>query len=132
LLPIHYFLVTFTLPSELRPVARSNQKAIYNLLFQSSAAALQKLAKDPRFVGGDIGMMGGLHTWKRDMSYHPHVHYIVAGGGLSADRSQWLSSGKKFFVPVQSLSVIFRAKFRDALKKTDLFDDVPHCVWEND
>jgi Putative transposase/Transposase zinc-binding domain len=132
LLPIHYFLVTFTLPSELRPVARSNQKAIYNLLFQSSAAALQKLAKDPRFVGGDIGMMGGLHTWKRDMSYHPHVHYIVAGGGLSADRSQWHSSGKKFFVPVQSLSVIFRAKFRDALKKTDLFDDVPHCVWEND
>jgi hypothetical protein len=113
-------------------VARSNQKAIYNLLFQSSAAALQKLAKDPRFVGGDIGMMGGLHTWKRDMSYHPHVHYIVPGGGLSADRSQWLSSGMKFFVPVQSLSVIFRAKFRDALKKTDLFDDVPHCVWEND
>jgi hypothetical protein len=132
LLPIHYFLVTFTLPSELRPVARSNQKAIYNLLFQSSAAALQKLAKDPRFVGGDIGMMGGLHTWKRDMSYHPHVHYIVPGGGLSPDRSQWLSSGMKFFVPVQSLSVIFRAKFRDALKKTDLFDDVPHCVWEND
>ncbi len=59
LLPIHYFLVTFTLPSELRPVARSNQKAIYNLLFQSSAAALQKLAKDPRFLGGDIGMMVG-------------------------------------------------------------------------
>lgn len=93
---------------------------------------MQKLAKDPRFVGGDIGMMGGLHTWKRDMSYHPHVHYIAAGGGLSADRSQWLSCKKKFFVPVQSLSVIFRAKFRDALKKTDLFDEVPHCVWEND
>jgi hypothetical protein len=132
LLPTHYFLVTFTLPSELRPVARSNQKVIYNELFQSSAAALQKLAKDPRFVGGDIGMMGGLHTWTRDMRYHPHVHYIVPGGGLSPDRSQWLSSKKKFFVPVEALSEIFRAKFRDTLKKTELFDDVPSSVWEKD
>jgi hypothetical protein len=67
LLPTHYFLVTFTLPSELRAISRSNQKVIYDLLFKSSAAALQKLAKDPRFVGGDIGMMGGLHTWQRDI-----------------------------------------------------------------
>jgi len=132
LLPTRYFLVTFTLPSELRTVARSNQKVIYNLLFQSSSAALQKLAKDPRFLGGDIGMMGGLHTWTRDMSYHPHVHYIVPGGALSPDRSQWLSSRKKFFVPVKALSVIFCAKFRDALKKMDLFHDVPASVWKND
>jgi uncharacterized protein (UPF0212 family) len=132
LLPTHYFLVTFTLPSELRRAARSNQKVIYNQLFQSSAAALQKLAKDPRFVGGDIGMMGGLHTWKRDMSYHPHVHFIVPGGGLSPDRSQWLASGTKFFIPVKALSSIFRAKFRDALKKTDLFDSVPPNVWRKD
>jgi len=132
LLPTHYFLVTFTLLSELRPIARSNQKVIYNQLFQSSAAALQKLAKDPRFVGGDIGMMGGLHTWKRDMGYHPHVHFIVPGGGLSPDRSQWLPSGTKFFIPVEALSLIFRAKFRDALKKTDLFDYVPTSVWKKD
>lgn len=124
-MPTHYFLVTFTLPCELRPVARSNQKTVYNLLFTSSAAALQKLTKDSRFVGGDIGMMGGLHTWQRDLGYHPHVHLIVPGGGLSPDRSQWLPSGSEFFVPVQALSPIFRAKFRDALKKTDLFDAVP-------
>ena len=132
LLPTHYFLLTFTLPSELRPVARSKQKVVYDLLFKSAATALQKLAKDPRFVGGDIGMMGGLHTWQRDMGYHPHVHFIVPGGGLSPDRSQWLPSKADFFVPVEALSPIFRAKFRDALKKTDLFDSVPARIWKKD
>ena len=132
LLPTHYFLVTCTLPCELRPIARSNQRVVYDLLFKSSAAALQKLAKDPRFVGGDIGMMGGLHTWRRDMGYHPHVHFIVPGGGLSPDRTQWLPSAPDFFVPVEALSPIFRAKFRDALKKTDLFDSVPAEVWKKD
>lgn len=130
LLPTHYFLVTFTLPGELRPIARSNQKLVYDLLFRSSAAALQKLARDPRFVGGNIGMIGALHTWQRDMRYHPHVHFIVPGGGLSPDRSAWLSSSPDFFVPVEALSPIFRAKFRDALKKTDLFDSVSSEVWQ--
>ena len=132
LLPTHYFLVTFTLPGELRPTARSNQKVAYDLLIKSSAAALQKLAKDPRFVGGDIGVMGGLHTWQRDMRYHPHVHFIVPGGGLSPDRSQWLPANTDFFVPVEALSPIFRAKFRDALKKTNLFDKIPTGVWQKD
>lgn len=132
LLSTHYFLLTFTLPCELRPIARSNQKVVYDLLFKSSAAALQKLAKDPRFVGGNIGMMGGLHTWQRDMGYHPHVHFIVPGGGLSPDRSKWMPSDTDFFVPVEALSPIFRAKFRDALKKTDLFDSVPASVWKKD
>lgn len=71
LLKTHYFLVTFTLPCELRSIARSNQNVLYDLFFKSSAKALQKLAKDPRFIGGDIGMMGGLHTLQRDMRNHP-------------------------------------------------------------
>lgn len=132
LLKTHYFLVTFTLPAELRPVARSNQKVIYDVLFKSSAAALKKLAQDPRFVGGDIGMMGALHTWQRDMRYHPHVHFIVPGGGLSPERSKWMASKADFFVPVEALSPIFRAKFRDALKKTDLFHAVAAGVWKKD
>jgi hypothetical protein len=132
LLPSHYFLVTFTLPCELRPIVRSNQKVLYDLLFKSSAAALQKLAKDPRFVGGDIGMMAGLHTWRRDMHYHPHVHFIVTGGGLSPDRSKWLPAKSDFFVPVEALSPIFRAKFRDGLKKTALFDAIPTDIWQKD
>jgi hypothetical protein len=131
LLPTHHFLVTFTLPDELRAVARSNQKTIYNLLFRASSAALQQLAPDPRFVGASLGMVGVLHTWTRQLLYHPHVHYIVTGGGFTAD-GRWRSSRKDFLVPVKALSRIFRAKFRDALKKTPLFPQVPPRVWRKD
>jgi hypothetical protein len=131
LLPVTHFLVTFTLPDELRAVARSNQKKIYNLLFRASSAALLQLAQDPRFVGGRIGMVGVLHTWTRQLLYHPHVHYIVTGGGLSA-ADCWRSSRKDFLVPVKALSRIFRAKFRDQLKKTELFPAVAPRVWRKD
>jgi len=129
LLPTHHFLVTFTLPAELRALARSNQKTIYNLLFRASAAALLQLAQDPHFVGARLGMLGVLHTWTRQLLYHPHVHYIVTGGGLT-DKGRWVSSRKDFLVPVKALSPIFRAKFRDALKQTELFDQVPAQVWQ--
>lgn len=128
LLPVTHFLVTFTLPAELRALARSQQKTIYNLLFRASSAALLQLAQDPRFVGGRLGMVGVLHTWTRQLLYHPHVHYIVTGGGLTAD-GRWHSSRKDFLVPVKALSRIFRAKFRVALKQTELFSQVPPRVW---
>ncbi len=131
LLPVVHFLVTFTLPEELRRVARSNQKTFYNILFQASSEALQKLAADERFIGGRVGMVGVLHTWTRALIYHPHVHYIVTGGGLSAS-GKWKSSREDFLVPVRALSVIFCAKFRDLLKKTDLFDQVNDRVWKKD
>src|SRR6266851_7581700 len=131
LLPIAHFLVTFTLPAELRAVARSNQKTIYNLLFRASAQALQQLAQEPRFVGARLGMVGVLHTWTRQLLYHPHVHYIVTGGGLSTE-GRWLSSRKDFLVHVKPLSRIFRAKFRDELKKTELFAAVAPRVWRKD
>jgi len=131
LLPTHHFLVTFTLPAELRPLARSHQKTIYNLLFRTSSAALQQLAQDPRFVGARLGMVGVLHTWTRQLLYHPHVHYIVTGGGLTDD-GRWRSSRKDFLLPVEALSPIFRAKFRDALKQTELFAQVPPRVWRKD
>lgn len=130
LLRTHYFLVTFTLPSQLRSLARSNQKVVYNLLFKSAAASLQKLAKDPRFVGGEIGMMGGLHTWQRDMGYHPHVHFIVPGGGLSPDGGEWLSTKSDFFAPVKAISPIFRAKMRDGLRKAGMLDTIQPGVWQ--
>ena len=137
LLPVTYFMVTFTLPEQLRQLARSNQKLIYNLFFRTSAAALQKLGLDPRFIGGKIGMVGVLQTWTRDLHYHPHIHYIVPGGGLSGD-GRWLPSRDNFLVPVEALSVIFRAKFRDALKlaleqsegKTNLFAEIPADIWK--
>jgi len=131
LLPVTHFLVTFTLPDELRAVARSNQKTIYNLLFRASSQALQQLALDPRFVGGRIGMVGVLHTWTRQLLYHPHVHFIVTGGGLT-EAGSWKSARADFLVPVKALSRIFRAKFRDQLKQTELLAQVDARVWQKD
>lgn len=132
LLPTPYFMVTFTLPEPLRRLTRSHQKVMYNLLFRTAAAALQQLAQDRRFVGGQIGLVGVLQTWARDLSYHPHVHFLVPGGGLSADGQEWLASRAGFLVPVKPLSRLFRAKFRAALQKTALFKQVPAQVWRED
>jgi hypothetical protein len=131
LLPVTHFLVTFTLPEQLRPLARSHQKTIYNLLFRASSAALLQLAQDPRFVGGRLGLVGVLHTWTRQLLYHPHVHYIVSGGGLT-NEGRWRPAREDFLVPVKALSKIFRAKFRAELKKTDLFPAVAAHVWRKD
>jgi len=132
LLPVPFFMFTFTLPAPIRRIARSNQTTFYNLLFRSSAAATQHLASDPRFVGGKIGMVGVLHTWGRNLAYHPHVHYLVPSGGLAPDEKNWLPGGESFLLPVKALSIIFRAKFREALRKTDFFDDIPKSVWVQD
>lgn len=128
LLPVTYFMVTFTLPEELREVARSNQKTVYNILFRASAQALEKLTADERFVGARIGMVGVLHTWTRALIYHPHVHFIATGGGLDKD-GQWRPSHDDFLAPVRALSVIFRARVRDYLKKASLFEQIDKRVW---
>ena len=131
LLPVPYFMVTFTLPEALKKLARSNQKLVYDLLFRSSAAALKELAQDPRFVSGEIGMVGVLQTWARDLSYHPHVHYLVPGGGVT-EAEQWQRARNSFLVHVKPLSKLFRGKFRAALKKTALIEQVPVEVWQQD
>ena len=130
LLPVPYFLVTFTLPEALRPVARSHQQCLYTLLFQTSAAALQALALDPKYLGGQIGLVGVLHTWTRELAYHPHVHYLVPGGALSLDASQWLFPPyADWLVPVHALSMLFRGKFKAALTTAGLLAQVPPRVW---
>jgi ssDNA-binding Zn-finger/Zn-ribbon topoisomerase 1 len=131
-LPVANFLLTFTLPDGLRIVARSHSQLIYHLLFRTSAEATQLLSQDPRFVGGQIGMIGVLHTWGRNLAYHPHVHYLVPAGGLAEDGRTWLPSRKGFLVPVKALSKLVRAKFRDALRKHPCFADVPVSVWKQD
>jgi hypothetical protein len=133
LLPITYFLATFTLPEQLRELARSNQKTIYTILFTAAAEALQVLAADPHFVGGMIGTIAVLHTWARDMAYHPHIHFLVPAGAISPDESAWIPARyHDYLVPVKALSIIFRAKFRDALAKTDLHRLVDQNVWSVD
>ncbi|MDQ3175812.1 MAG: IS91 family transposase [Acidobacteriota bacterium] len=131
LLPCCYFLVTFTLPAELRPLAFANQKQVYGLLMRCAAAALQKLARDPRYVGGRLGMLAVLHTWTRDLRYHPHVHMLVTGGGLSADGKAWLPIQQaNYLVHEGALAIIFRAKFCAALKRAGLLAQVPRELWK--
>src|SRR5271166_1343832 len=133
LLPCPYFLVTFTLPAELRALARSHQRLVYAALFEASSEALRTLATNPKFVGTDrIGFFGVLHTWGRTLEYHPHVHYVVPGGGVSEDGSRWLPSRADFFVPEGALSILFRAKFRDILARQGLLDQVNPAVWRRD
>jgi Transposase zinc-binding domain/Putative transposase len=99
LLPCPYFLVTFTLPAAMRGVARSHQRAVYSALFEASSEALRSLAADPKYVGTErLGFFGVLHTWGRTLEYHPHVHYVVPGGGLSADGNRWLPSRADFLL----------------------------------
>ena len=129
LLPVPYFFLTFTLPSQLRPLVRAHQKDLYSLLFQASAEAAQKLAQDPRYIGGQIGLVGVLHTWTRNLLFHPHVHYLAPAGGLCADGKTWLPARRGFFLPVRALSKLFRAGFRRSLEKLRLFDKVPSKVW---
>lgn len=133
LLPVQYFMVTSTLLEELRPVARSNQKLIYGLLLRLTAEAIQKLARDPQWVGGEIGLLGVPQTWRCDMGYHLHAHFIVPGGGLSPDGKRWLPAQRDYLMPEKAVAKILRAKFRDALKKhPDLYKQVSNKVWRTD
>lgn len=132
LLPVPYFLVTFTLPGALRTVAFEHQALLYDLLFRASAAALQKLAHDPRFLGGTLGMLGVLQTWTREGRYHPHIHYLVAGGGLATDGRSWQTAKADFLVHIKPLAALFRAKLRDALRQTELWASIPAEVWRQD
>lgn len=133
LLPCLYYLLTFTLPKELRALALGHQKKVYGLLMRCAAAALRKLAADPRYLGGRLGCLGVLHTWTRAMLYHPHVHLLVTARGLSADGTSWIKpKNPAFLVPVDALSIIFRAKMCAALKKSGLLELVPSTVWKKD
>jgi hypothetical protein len=133
LLPCPYFLVTFTLPSGLRAVARHHQRVVYSALFEASSESLRDLAADPKHLGTDrLGFFGVLHTWGRTLEYHPHVHYVVPGGGLGAAGDRWLPSRTDFLVPVKALSILYRAKFRDALARAGLREAVDPSVWRQD
>ncbi|HAM52617.1 MAG TPA: IS91 family transposase [Nitrospiraceae bacterium] len=116
LLPIEYFHVVFTIPSELNPLAIMNQKVMYNLLFRSASETLIELADNPKHLGARIGFIAILHTWGQNLMDHPHVHCVVTGGGLK--ENDWVSSRKGFFIPVRVMSALFRGKFLDYFKKS--------------
>ena len=116
-LPTHYFHEVFTIPEGLRALALRNQRIVYGILFRAVAETLNKLARDPKHIGAEIGVIAVLHTWSQTLIDHPHIHCIVTGGGLSLDGERWISCRKKFFMPVKVLSAVFKGKFLDYLKQ---------------
>ena len=116
LLPTPYVHVVFTLPRELAPLALRNKQVIYNLLFQASAETLLEVARNPRHLGAEIGFFSVLHSWNQRLQFHPHVHCILAAGGLAPDHSRWISSRCSFFLPIKVLSRVFRGKFVAGLR----------------
>ena len=116
LLPVPYYHLVFTIPSELRPLALRNQKVVYRILFRAASESLKLLAGDPKHLGAKIGFIAMLHTWSRTLMDHPHLHCLVTGGGLSADGRKWIGCRRGFFVPVRVLSALYRGKFLACLK----------------
>jgi hypothetical protein len=110
-LPTHSFHVVFTLPSELRGVAMANRDAVFDLLFACAAETLLELGRDPKRLGAELGITSVLHTWTRDLRFHPHVHCIVTGGGLSLDGERWVPTRPAFLFPVHVIGALFRGKF---------------------
>lgn len=117
ILPVPYFHVVFTLPAELKPLALRNRGPIYDLLFSAASQTLKQLAADPQRLGALLGITAVLHTWTRDLRFHPHLHCIVTGGGLSLDDERWVSSSKKFLFPVKVIGKLYRGKFVAAFKR---------------
>ena len=132
LLPVPYFMVTFTLPKELRNICRSNQRKFYSYMFKASSSALRTLLRDPKFAGGEAGFTGVLHTWTRQCHYHPHIHYIVPAGAFDFKRNQWNKANHKFLIPVKALSKIYRGNLQKLLKSkaANLYHQIPQFVWK--
>jgi len=124
LLPVHYFHVVFTLPAALRQVARRNQRAVYKLLFAAAASTLLRLGEDEARLGAQLGFTAILHTWTRELDFHPHLHCVVTGGGLSKDGTRWVASKSKFLFPVHVMSALFRGIFIDGLRRAVEAGDV--------
>jgi len=133
LLPCSYFILTFTVPAEFRRFVRSQPRECYKALFKATKQTLFKLAKDPKYIGSsNLGLTGVLHTWGRDLNYHPHLHFIVPGGAIGEDGTSWLASRVDFLIPVRAASIIFRAKYKAIMKRCGLLAEIPEEVWSKD
>lgn len=116
ILPVHHFHVVFTLPAELRALLLHNRSRLYALLFETAPQALLQLGADKKHLGAQFGITAVLHTWTRDLSFHPHLHCVVTGGGLSHDGQRWVSTRPQFLLPVRVLASLFAGKFLGALR----------------
>ena len=131
LLPVHHFMITFTVPATLRHFIRANGRTAYAALFRASSRTLKHLASEPTYFGGDLpGFFGVLHTWGRQMHYHPHIHYIVPGGAFSAQDHSWHASPQAFYLPVRIMSKMVKSLFFREMKKAKLLSLIPHEIWK--
>ena len=119
LLPVPYFHVVFTVPAQIGRIAYQNKALVYNLLFKAASETLLTIGADPKHLGARLGLIGVLHTWGSAMTHHPHLHFIVPGGGPSLDGTHWVDSPDNFLVPVKVLSALFRRLFLD--KRLELY-----------
>src|SRR5467141_5311622 len=117
LLNTQYFHVVFTLPQQIAAIAYQNKRELYGILFRATAQTLLTIAADPKHLGAKIGFFAVLHTWGSNLLHTPHLHCVVAGGGLSADGTEWISCRAGFFLPVRVLSQLFRRLFLQYLVK---------------
>lgn len=134
LLPCDYFHAVATVPSELRNAFRRHQKFMYGLLMRVAAEALKELCAKKRHLGGLPGILAVLHTCNGQLGFHPHVHMLITGGGITSDGKNWQAARGEFLVPVGVLSKKIAAKFRDALEKEkpSVFTSIPHGVWRRE
>ena len=116
LLDCPYYHVVFTVPQEIAALAYQNQEVVYSILFRTTAETLQTIAADPQHLGADIGFFAVLHSWGQALQFHPHLHCVVPGGGLSPDGQRWIPCRPHFFLPVRVLSKLFRRLFLEALE----------------
>ena len=116
LLQTRYFHVVFTLPHQLHTLVLQNQEELYNLLFRTVAETLREVARNSKHLGAEIGFFGILHTWGQNLLFHPHIHCVIPGGGISPDKDRWIQPLFPFFLPVQALGKVFRGKFVAGLR----------------
>jgi Putative transposase/Transposase zinc-binding domain len=116
-LDCEYFHVVFTVPEKIAAIAYQNKKMVYGILFQAAAETLRTIAADSEHLGAEIGFFGVLHTWGQNLLHHPHLHFVVAGGGIAPEGDRWIFCRSGFFMPVRVLSRLFRRLFLEALQK---------------
>lgn len=116
-LPLPYYHIVFTMPSEINNLVICNQQIMYDIFFKSSFYVLNKFSQDEKYFGGKMGYIGLLHTWGQKLNYHPHIHYIVMAGGIKGNRYKKLPYQKKFIFPVLAMSKVMMGKFIDLIKE---------------
>ena len=117
MLPTASFHAVFTLPRELRRLTLANRQTVFDMLFACATATLQEFGRDPKHLGAELGITSVLHTWTRELRFHPHVHCIVTAGGLSLDGERWVAGSPNYLFAVRALGKSFRKRFVDALRK---------------